>query len=117
MVERFFRSKDDKPEAKPTSTKVENKPANVVTNASSVTDDYRTAVKQMIETEVGAIIQEEIRKAARELADEQKRAIREAIDQHRQIIREVVEEEKLTIHSKVEELRRSITSLGMGQSL
>ena len=96
------------------SAKIENKPANVVTNASSVTDDYRTAVKQMIETEVGAIIQEEIRKAARELADEQKRAIREAVEQQKQIIREVIEEEKLTIHAKVEELRRSITSLGTG---
>ena len=114
MVERFFRSKDDKPESKAPSGKVESKPASPDRNATNVTDDYRASVKLMIETEVGAIIQEEIRKAARELADEQKKAIREAVEQHKEIIRDVVEEERLAIHEKIEELRRSIASLGTG---
>jgi len=38
---------------------------------NSATGEYREAVKRLIETEVGNIIDEEIRKAARELVEEQ----------------------------------------------
>jgi hypothetical protein len=76
--------------------------------------EYRESVKRLIQTEVGNIIDDEIRKAARELAEEQRKAIREAVEEHKLVIRQVVEEEKKAIWDKLEELRRSIVRLGMG---
>lgn len=76
--------------------------------------EYRESVKRLIQTEVGNIIDDEIRKAARELAEEQRKAIREAVEEHKLVIRQVVEEEKKAIWDKLEELRRSIIRLGMG---
>jgi sulfite reductase beta subunit-like hemoprotein len=76
--------------------------------------EYRESVKRLIQTEVGNIIDDEIRKAARELAEEQRKAIREAVEEHKLVIRQVVEEEKKAIWEKLEELRRSIIRLGMG---
>jgi len=105
MVERFLRAKDNKVDSKST-------PASEPVR--TVSDDYRAAVKQTIENEVGALIQEEIRAAARELVEEQRKAIREAVQQHKQIIQEVVEEEKVAIRAKIEDLRRAITTLGVG---
>jgi hypothetical protein len=83
-------------------------------DTNNSTNEYRESVKRLIQTEVGNIIDEEIRKAARELADEQRKAIREAVDEHKLVIRQVVEEEKKAIWGKLEELRRSIIRLGMG---
>ena len=78
----------------------------------SATEEYRASVKNLIETEVGNIIDEEIKKAAQELIDEQRRAIREAVNEHKAIVREVVEEEKRSIHERIDELRESIIRLG-----
>jgi hypothetical protein len=83
-------------------------------DTGNATGEYRDAVKRLIETEVGNIIGEEIRKAARELVEEQRKAIRDAVDEHKLVIRQVVEEEKKAIWGRLEELRRSIIRLGMG---
>jgi len=83
-------------------------------DSSNATGEYREAVKTLIETEVGNIIAEEIRKAARELVEEQRKAIREAVEEHKLVIRQVVEEEKKAIWGRLEELRRSIIRLGLG---
>jgi len=80
---------------------------------NTTVDDYRASVKRLIQNEVNAVIDDEIRKATRELAEEQRKAIREAIEEHRLMIRQIVEEEKQTIRARVEELRRSIVKLGL----
>ena len=87
------------------------------TNTSKVSsdvDEYRDAVKKLIETEVKDAIDEELRKAAQELLDEQKKAIRQMVEEHRLAIKEAVEEEKKAIWTRVEELRKSILKLGIG---
>jgi len=75
---------------------------------TSVADDHRAAVQQMMETEFGNIIKGDIKAATIELADEQRRAIREAVDEQKRIIRDVLEQEKLAIRARKEELRESI---------
>jgi len=80
----------------------------------SFTDEYRVSLKKQMEKEVEVILDEEIRKAAQELIQEQWRAIRETAEEHKQIIREVVAEEKLAFQARVEEFKRSIATLGMG---
>ncbi len=77
-------------------------------------DEYRASVKRLIQTEVGNIIDEEIRNAARELVEEQRTAIREAVEEHKLIIRQVVEEERQALRSRVEDIRRAIVRLGTG---
>jgi ATP-dependent Zn protease len=77
-------------------------------------DEYRDAVKKLIETEVKDAIDEELRKAAQELLEEQRKAIRQMVEEHRLAIKEAVEEEKKAIWTRVEELRRSILKLGIG---
>lgn len=76
-------------------------------------DEYREAVKKLIETEVKDAIDEELRKAAQELLEEQRKAIRQMVEEHRLAIKEAVEEEKKAIWTRVEELRRSILKLGI----
>ncbi|MDD5081991.1 MAG: hypothetical protein PHU08_01325 [Dehalococcoidales bacterium] len=78
------------------------------------TNEYRDAVKKLIETEVRNAIDEEMRKAAQELLEEQRLAIRQMVEEHRSAIREAVEEEKKAIWVRVEELRKSILKLGIG---
>jgi polyhydroxyalkanoate synthesis regulator phasin len=77
-------------------------------------DEYRKAVKKLIQTEVSSIIDEEMRKAAQELLEEQRKAIRQVVEEHRQAIHQAVEEEKKAIWGRLEELRRSIMKLGLG---
>ena len=77
-------------------------------------DEYREAVKKLIETEVKDAIDEELRKAAQELLEEQRKAIRQMVEEHKLAIKEAVEEEKKAIWTRVEELRRSILRLGIG---
>ena len=77
-------------------------------------NEYREAVRKVIETEVRNLIDEEMRKAAHELLDEQKKAIRQLVEEHRLAIREVVEEEKKAIWARLEELRKSILKIGLG---
>jgi ATP-dependent Zn protease len=82
--------------------------------ASNNVDEYRDAVKKLIETEVKDAIDEELRKAAQELLEEQRKAIRQMVEEHRLAIKEAVEEEKKAIWTRVEELRKSILKLGIG---
>jgi len=76
-------------------------------------DDYRASAKHAIEQEVGVIIEEEIRNAAKELAEEYKMAIRAAVAENKQVIREVLEQEKLEIRARIETTRQSIVGHGM----
>ncbi len=82
--------------------------------ATKNVDEYRDAVKKLIETEVKDAIDEELRKAAQELLEEQRKAIRQMVEEHRLAIKEAVEEEKKAIWTRVEELRKSILKLGIG---
>jgi len=75
----------------------------VVKNA---TDKWCASVKMITETEVRAIVQDEIRKSTEE------KAIREAVEQPKRIIKKVMEEEKLTTPAKVDELSRCNFSWG-----
>ena len=81
---------------------------------ASTSDDYRASVRRLMETEIGNIIDDEIKAAAKELVEAQRMAIREAVEEHKRIIREVVEQEKLSIRARIEDLRESIIRLGMG---
>ena len=77
-------------------------------------NEYREAVKKLIETEVRNAIDEEMRKAAQELLEEQRKAIKQMVEEHKVAIREAVEDEKKAIWTRVEELRNSILKLGLG---
>ena len=46
-------------------------------------NEYREAVRKLIETEVRNVIDEEMRKAAQELLDEQRKAISQMVEEHR----------------------------------
>ena len=74
---------------------------------------YRDAVKNLIEVEIKAVVDEEMRKAAQELLEEQRQAIRQMVEEQRKIIREAVEEEKKAIWARVEELRQSVSKIGL----
>ncbi len=76
--------------------------------------EYREAVRKLIETEVRSVIDEDLRKAAQELLEEQRKAIREMVEEHRVAIREAVEEEKKAIRTRIEELKKSMLKLGLG---
>ena len=76
-------------------------------------NEYREAVKKLIETEVRNTIEEEMRKAAQELLDEQRKAIKQMVEEHKVAIREAVEDEKKAIWTRVEELKKSILKLGL----
>lgn len=77
-------------------------------------NEYREAVKKVIEAEVRNAIDEEMRKAAQELVDEQRKAIMQLVEEHKLAIREVVEEERKAIWTRLEELRKSILKFGLG---
>jgi CHASE3 domain sensor protein len=77
-------------------------------NALVGTEEHRDSVRRMIRAEIGDAIEEEIRKAAREMAEEQRKAISEEIEEHRLAIRHVLDEEKAAIRERVQELTHSI---------
>jgi ATP-dependent Zn protease len=77
-------------------------------------NEYREAVRKLIETEVRNTIDEEMKKAAQELLDEQRKAIRQMVEEYKVAIREAVEDEKKAIWTRVEELKKSILKLGLG---
>ena len=93
---------------------VGQKPEAVYSESQESSEEYRDAVKRLIDTEVRNIIDEEIKKASQELLEEQRKAIRQVVEEHQAAIRAVVEEEKKAIWGRVEELRKSIMRLGMG---
>jgi hypothetical protein len=77
-------------------------------------NDYRASVKRMIQTEVGTMIDEEIKKAALQLIEEQRTVVREAIEEHKLVIRQVVEEERQVLRGRVEGISRAAIRLGSG---
>lgn len=81
---------------------------NETVSISGTSSDYRASVKRMIHNEVGSVLDEELKDAARSLAEEQKAAIKELIEQHTLVIRQVLEEEKDELRAKVAELTRSV---------
>lgn len=81
-----------------------------VTLASS---SYRDSAKQAIADEVRAIIEEEIRNAAKELAEEHKMVIWAAFAENKRIIREVLDQELVAIRERIEATRQSIVRDGI----
>jgi ATP-dependent Zn protease len=76
-------------------------------------DEYREAVRRVIDAEVKKSLEEEMQKASKELIEEQRSAIRQILEEHKAAIRQVVEEEKKAIWEKAEALRKSILKLGI----
>jgi hypothetical protein len=76
-------------------------------------DEYREAVRRVIDAEVKKTLDDEVQKAAKELIEEQRKAIRQILDEHKAAIHQVVEEEKKVIWEKAEALRQSILKLGL----
>ncbi len=121
---RFFRPKEDKGEEKrevkasqeerpqdDSESKAEGAPLPQEQSLPSITDDYRAAAKQTIESEITALMIEEARAAARELAVEETKAIRQLVEQHKVATREALQEEKAAARMKIEEVRRTIVFL------
>ena len=81
--------------------------------ATSDTNEYREAVRRLIDTEVKNALEEEMRKAAEELLAEQRKAIRQILEEHKSALQQVVEEEKKEIWVRAEALRKSILKLGL----
>ena len=74
---------------------------------------YRLEVRNLINTEVQKVMDEEVKKATQELFDEQRRAIKQIVEEHRLVIKEIVEEERKAIWEKAEALRESIMKVGL----
>jgi len=75
-------------------------------------EEYREAVKKLINAEVKNVLDDEIKKAAQELIDEQKKAVRQVLDEHKAVIQQIMEEERKSIWEKAESLRKSILKSG-----
>ncbi len=67
-------------------------------------DEYREAIRKLIDTEVKNALDEEIRNATKELIEEHRKAIKQIVEEHKLVIREVVEEEKKAIGARAEAL-------------
>jgi hypothetical protein len=76
-------------------------------------DQYREAVRKLINSEVKKTLEEEVQKAALEILEDQKKAIREILDEHKRAIQQVVEEEKKDVWEKAEALMQSIVKMGL----
>jgi ClpP class serine protease len=84
-----------------------------LTKKDNRTDEYREAVRKLISDEVKAALDEEVKKAAQELAEERRKAVKAILEEHKLIISQVVEEEKKNIWKKAEALRQSILRVGL----
>ena len=71
-------------------------------------NEYRQELDRLIDAEIENVVDDEIRKATKELSDERKKAISEVIEEQKSLIREVVEERKKMILAKKEALRVAI---------
>ncbi|MFH1382780.1 MAG: hypothetical protein ABIH70_07815 [Chloroflexota bacterium] len=69
---------------------VDHKRDGIGLKAGSEVNEYRESVRKLIDTEVRNILDEETRKATRELIEEQRKAIRQIVDEHKLVIKEVV---------------------------
>ncbi len=76
-------------------------------------NDYRDAVRKVIEQVMKNAIDEEMRKAGEELLEERRKAIQQVLEEQKQAIRQVVEEEKKAVWERIEELRTSLSKLGL----
>jgi|WetSurMetagenome_2_1015567.scaffolds.fasta_scaffold416985_1 hypothetical protein len=91
----------------------ENKTSEVIENITTQSDK-RDSIKSTIDLEIRGMIEDEIKNAAKEIAEEQKIVIRVAVEEQKRIIREVLEQEKQAIQARKEDIRQSLTHLGMG---
>ncbi len=83
-------------------------------DAQSASDEFREYFTRLMEREIEAAGDDEIRRAALELVQEERRSVHGAVDEHKRVVRNVVEEQKLKMRDSIEELRRSIANLGQG---
>jgi ribosomal protein S17E len=81
--------------------------------ALTASDSYRASAKHAIELEVRAIIEDEIKNAAKELAEEHKMVIWAAFAENKRIIREVLDQELVAIRERIEATRQSIIRTGI----
>ena len=78
-------------------------------------DDYREAIKKMVEDNIRKDVEEELRKAADELLAARNQAIKQVLDEQRAAIRLVVEEEKKAIWARLEDLRDSLFNYSLNK--
>jgi hypothetical protein len=109
MVFKWNSRKEKEPEIGTNEYKIPNINENMTKR-----DDSRESIKNTIDQEIRTMIEEEIKNAAKELAEEQKIVIRVAVEEHKRIIREVLEQEKVAIRAKIEDIRQSLIRYGMG---
>lgn len=76
-------------------------------------EDYREAVRKIIDNEVKKAVDLEIQQAAQEWIEEHKKATHQIVEDYRAAIREIVLEEKEAIQARAEQLKRSILQLGL----
>ncbi len=72
-------------------------------------------IADTIDEEIKAIINEEIKKAAHELAEEQKLVIRAAVEENKRIIREILAQEIAAIQNKEDYIRQTLLSYRQGR--
>jgi hypothetical protein len=70
----------------------------------------RASIKGVLEREMSAIMNDEIKGAAQELVEAQRKEIRFVVEACKQVIAEVLEEEKKSINEKKETIRKIIIS-------
>lgn len=76
-----------------------------------IVNDNRISLKDTIDKEIKAMLNDEIRSAVAELANEQKSAIKQIVDEYKKAIEEQLVKEKTLIWAEKEEIRKSITEM------
>ncbi len=79
------------------------------TKEDGIPRDYRGGLKNILEKEVRAMVNEEIKKGTQELLEEQRKAIRLMVEESKIAIQQIVDEEKTAIWANMDEMRKSIT--------
>lgn len=80
-------------------------------NKLDILKDTRISLKDTIDKEIKAMLNDEIRSAVAELADEQKLMIKQIVDEYKKAIEEQLVKEKTLIWAEKEEIRKSITGM------
>ena len=78
-------------------------------------DDYREAIRKLIEDDIRNDVEEEMRKAADELLAARRQAIKQVLEEQGKVVREVVEEEKKAVWARLEDLRDSISNYSLNK--
>ena len=73
-------------------------------------DDYREAIRKLIEDYIRDDVEEEMRKAEDELLAARRQAIKQVLEEQRQAIKHVVEEQRQVVWAGLEDLRDSISN-------